>query len=438
MRNRGPQLRRELLTPLAAEKGLSYDAEVISPGRSPEQNAYHFVSCGADILVAFCDADAFPCGDRKTSRRGAKLISRSLSGPGPRRAAIFLARALTVLLHDTVRPPNPELAHTHALILNLIDEHYPLDDAALELIEQCRAEFRVMDTHEVRQEVRSGYAMATAYHLALLDPPSADSTNPDDHPELVDIQTQYASRYLRGMAGLIAIKITIGDDEYAAISNKLFNPGSSDFDAFTHDVGEAAWWNHLAVEWGKYAEMALTPPPMQPPLHDPEAQALRERTEQLLDAENPSPLPEPAAEVASRLAADLTDNRVDWNLALDALIMGYRLREAEVERGDWNGFDPDYSTKLREMSTDDAGMAVAAGAISVEEGLPAAFGSTGEIWDQVTRWAVKEALDRSWGRHQLNVEDGDGPTLSEAEVEHAFRLGYGLAFSQSAVSGPDG
>lgn len=438
MRDKGPQLRRELLTPLAADKGLSYNAEVISPGRSPEQNAYHFVSLGADILVAFCDADAFRSADRKTSRRGAKLISKSLTGPGARRAAIFLARALTVLLRDAVRPPTPEFADAHLRILNLIHEHYPLDRRALDLVEQCRAEFQVMDTHEVRQEVRSGYAMATAYHLALLDPPSANSTNPDADPELVNIQTQYASRYLRGMAGLIAIKMTIGDDEYAAISDRLFNPASSDFDAFAHDAGEAAWWNRLAGEWGRYAEMALSAPQMQPPLHDPEAQALRERTEQLLHAEDPTPLQEPAAEVASRLAADLTANRVDWNLALDALIMGYRLREAEVERGDWHSFDPDYSTKLREMSADDAGMAVAAGAISVQEGLPAAFGPTDEIWDEVTRWAVKEALDRSWGRHQLKIEDGDGPTLSEAEVEHAFRLGYGLAFSQSAVLGTEG
>lgn len=341
-------------------------------------------------------------------------------------------------MRDAVRPPTPELADAHLRILNLIDDHYPLDQEALDLVEQCRAEFRVMDTHEVPQEVRSGYAMATAYHLALLDPPSPDSTNPDDDPELVNIQTRYASRYLRGMAGLIAIKMTIGDDGYAAIIDKLFNPASSDFDAFAHDAGEEAWWNRLAVEWGTYAEMTLTPPSTQPPLHDPEAQALRERTEQLLDAENPTPLPELAAEVASRLAADLTDTRVDWNLALDALIMGYRLRESEVERGDWNSFDPDYSTKLREMSADDTGMAVAAGAISVEESLPAAFGPTDEIWDEVTRWVVREALDRSWGRHALKIEDGDGPTLSEADVEHAFRLGYGLAFSQSAVFGPDG
>ena len=59
-------------------------------------------------------------------------------------------------------------------------------------------------------------------------------------PELVSIQTRYASRYLRGMAGLNAIKMAIGDDEYAAISDKLFNPASSDFDAFAHDAGEEA------------------------------------------------------------------------------------------------------------------------------------------------------------------------------------------------------
>jgi hypothetical protein len=435
MRDKGPQLRRDLLTPLAAEQGLSYDSEVISPGRSPEQNAYHFVSIGADILVALCDRGAFPSADRTTSRRGAKLLSKSLTGPGARRAAVFLGRVFTVLMHDAVRPPNPDIAHVAPLILGLIDEHYPLDRDALDLVQECRVEFRVMETHEVRGEVRAGYGVMTAYHMALIDPSSTASGNPDDDPELVAIQTDRAARYLRAMAGLEAIRMTIGDEEYAAISDKLFHPDSHEFDAYTHASGEAAFWNHLAEEWDKYAEMALTPAPRQTALPDPAAQALRERIEELLGAENPTPLPEPAAEIAGRLAADVTDNRVDWNLALDALIMGYRCRQAEVERGDWNSFDPDYAAKLKEMSADDPEMAVLAGAISVEEGLPAAFGPSDETWDAVCTWAVTEALDRSWGRHQLKLEDGDGPTLSQSEVEHAFGLGYGLALSQSAVSG---
>ncbi len=435
MRDKGPEWRRDLLTPLAAEKGLSYNSEVISPGRSPEQNAYHFVSIGADILVALCNADAFPTADRKTSRRGSKLLSKSLTGPGARRAAVFLARVFTVLMHDTVRPPRPDLSHARPLILELIGEHYPLDQDALDLIEECRAEFRVMDTHEVRGEVRAGYGIMTAYHIALIDPALTASGNPDDDPELVRMQTDRAARYLRATAGLNAIRMTIGDDEYAAISDKLFHPDSHEFDAVTHALGDAAFWNHLAEEWGKYAEIALTPPPTQPALPNPDAQALRERIEELLDAEKPTPLPEPAADIAGRLAADVTDNRVDWNLALDALIMGYRCRQAEAERGDWNSFDADYAAKLKEMSADDAEMAVAAGAISVEEGLPAAFGPSDETWNAVCTWAVTEALDRSWGRHQLKLEDGDGPTLSQSEVEHAFGLGYGLAFSQSAVSG---
>lgn len=435
MRDKGPRWRRELLTPLAAEKGLSYNAEVISPGRSPEQHAYHFVSIGADILVALCEVDAFPSADRKTSRRGAKLLSKSLSGPGARRATVFLARVFTVLMHETVRPPNPEIAHVRPLILELIDEHYPLDQEALELVEGCRAEFNVMDTHEVRDEVRAGYGIGTAYHMALIDPSLTTSGNPDDDPELVRIQTERAATYLRATAGLNAIKMTIGDDEYAAISDKLFHPDSHEFDAFAHAAGEAAWWNHLADEWGKYAQMALTPPPRQLALRDRDAQALRVRIEELLDAENPTPLPEPAAEIAGRLAADMTDNRVDWNLSLDALIMGYRCRQAEVERSEWNSFDPDYAAKLKELSADDAGMAVAAGAISVAEGLPRAFGPSDDTWNAVRTWAVTEALDRSWGRHQLKLEDGDGPTLSQTEVEQAFGLGYGLAFSQSAVLG---
>jgi hypothetical protein len=435
MRDKGPQWRRDLLTALAAEKGLSYNSEVISPGRSPEQNAYHFVSIGADILVALCDADAFPAADRKTSRQGAKLLSKSLTGPGARRAAVFLGRVFTVLMHDTVRPPNPDIAHARPLILELIDEHYPLDQDALDLVDECRAEFRLMDTHEVRGEVRAGYGIMTAYHMALIDPALTASGNPDDDPELVGMQTDRAARYLRAMAVLNAIRMSIGDDEYAGISDKLFHPDSHEFDAFTHATGEAAFWNHLAEEWGKYAEMALTPAPRQLALHDHDAQALRVRIEELLDADDPTPLPAPAAEIAGRLAADATDNRVDWNLALDALIMGYRCRQAEVERGDWKSFDPDYAAKLQEMSADDAEMAVAAGAISVEEGLPAAFGPSDETWNAVSSWAVTEALDRSWGHHQLKLEDGDGPTLSQAEVEHAFGLGYGLAFSQSAVSG---
>jgi hypothetical protein len=32
------------------------------------------------------------------------------------------------------------------------------------------------------------------------------------------------------------------------------------------------------------------------------------------------------------------------------------------------------------------------------------------------------------------MEEGSGPTLSDAEVRQAFKLGYGIAFTESALS----
>jgi hypothetical protein len=209
-------------------------------------------------------------------------------------------------------------------------------------------------------------------------------------------------------------------DTGAETSDDLFHPDSDEFDASAHAAGEAAFWNHLAPEWGRYVEIAMTAAPRLPVLDDGDAQAIRERIEELLGAEEPTPLPEPAAGVAGQLAADVTDTLVDWNVALDALIMGYRCRQAEVERGDWTSFDPEYTARLKEMSVDDPGMAVAAGAVNIDDGLPTAFGPSNETWTAVCGWAVAEALDRSWERHRLKMEDGDGPALSRSEVEHAL------------------
>jgi hypothetical protein len=422
-----PKLKRQLLGPLAAEKGVSYDYAMLDPGTGPEQHAFHFVACGADILGMFVYKESFPSTDRKTSRRGAKLMRKRFGGDGARRAAIFLAHALASLLYEAVAlAGRSDEAKAHLGFRDLIQEHYPLDASTLDLIGRCRAEYRVMEDRQVREEILVGAELGTGYHLAL-----QRGENPDNDPKLVEIQTFYAARYLRSMAGIYAIRLAIGEEAFASIEGQLLLPGSSEPETLASGLGDARWWTDVA---DSYVQAALDPTPPAPSLDDPTAQSLRERVEDLLDQGGDRPLPAEVVPAANGLVIEFVDNEVDFNLAFDALITGYWLREAEMEGDDWNTFDVQNARKFADWSSEDAVGAVAGGAIVVSDSLPEPFAAHESTWEGLSGWAVKEALDRSWGRHELKMEGGSGPTLSEREVEDAFRLGYGLAFSQTAIA----
>ncbi len=432
------QLRRALLTPLAEGQGLSYDQEHVEPGRSDQQKAYHFMSCGCDLLSAYLTREGIPTTDRKTAKRGTKWLAESFGDPPAQIAAGFLAHALSAWLEEVRhRGGAPEVAAVQRDLRAIIQRVYLLDDEVLALVDECRAEYRVMDTHEVRDRTKVLTGGGTGYHMALLDPEWTEAESPDDDPELVEVQMNYAGRYLRGMAGIHAIRITIGEERFRSIEAKLLYPDAgplAGMNAIKQGLADATWWSAVADEWDEYAAMALDPIPDVPPLDDPTAQGLRQRADELLDPEQAPRLPPAVGEAMSRLATDVSDSESEFHLASDALVFGYRMREAEMEMLNWNGFDPESAARFAEWHKTEPEMAVAGGALHVADQLPAPFGGPDEVWEALQSWGSQEARTRSAGRQHHEMEDGGPPDLSDELVERMFAIGYGLGFTHHAIA----
>lgn len=232
---------RKLLAPLAAQQGLSYELELLSPGNAASQNAFHFVYCGASLLSFFTEPDSFPSEDRKTQRRGAKWMRKGFGDDGGRTAAIFLAQALATFLAETTKSAGHQADSEISLQLrNLIQDIYPLDQDATAQLEECRAEYRTRETFEVRPDISKGVQGASGYHVALLNRDFLDGMHPEEDPEMVEAQQRHASKYFRGMAGLIALKMVLSDKQFSTIEDDLFPPVGSSFASLGYDHASIA------------------------------------------------------------------------------------------------------------------------------------------------------------------------------------------------------
>ena len=196
---------RALLAPLAAQEGLVPELEILDPGTGKSQSAFHFVACGASLLAAYAEPNCFPGADRRTKRRGSSWVTRNFNSEGSRRAVIFLAQAMALLLAEVVkRAGHLEDAERQLSFQRLIQDVYPLDQDELQRLEESLAEYRTLDFHEIRSDIWATET-GTGYHLAL-----KKEESPDDDPDLVQVQENYAASYLRGTASVTAIRLVIG------------------------------------------------------------------------------------------------------------------------------------------------------------------------------------------------------------------------------------
>lgn len=127
-------------------------------------------------------------------------------------------------------------------------------------------------------------------------------------------------------------------------------------------------------------------------------------------------------------------DRAAENLALDAFAFGSFLREAEAHLSEEpNTFDPEYLERLGNWAEDDPIMALSAGALSVAEGMPAAFSFADEVWEETVELAEFELIERQ-ARILEALEEVDTAVVIPSEVRaEALRLGYGLCFSAQAL-----
>jgi hypothetical protein len=244
-------LRRQVLEPVAASADLSYDLEGLDPGTSPIQLAYGLVTCGTDLLLGCAEPDegAFPALNKRARKRGAKAVARAANGSGARAASVLLAHAMATYLAETLPyVGDAERAARQGPLRDLIARHFPISDDGLQAVEDGRAEYRTLDTHRVREEVYIGAESGTGYHHALMR-----GEDPDDDPEIVNVQVIYAGRFLRLSALRVAIRTTVGDAAFEAVEPRLLHPGGVEPELLIWDVAGMTRWNDIASAWSRYA-----------------------------------------------------------------------------------------------------------------------------------------------------------------------------------------
>lgn len=249
---------RKLLSPLAAKHGLSYDIELLEPGNDAAQNAFHFVYCGASLLSFFTEPDGFPSEGKRVKKRGAKWMRRDFGNLGGQEAAIFLAQALAIFLAEmTKQHGHSGDADISLYFRDLIQKHYPLNEAATDRLEECRTEFRTRETFEVRPDVARTKLGGTGYHLALLDRGFLDGMHPEEDPQMVDAQKRHASQYLRGKASLAAIEMVLGPKRFSSVQDDLFPVVGPSWEALSYDLQSLTWWGDVAKEWRRFGQIAI-------------------------------------------------------------------------------------------------------------------------------------------------------------------------------------
>jgi hypothetical protein len=136
-----------------------------------------------------------------------------------------------------------------------------------------------------------------------------------------------------------------------------------------------------------------------------------------------------------KTADSLSNFREEYNLVLDAISVGYWIRQAERELiGEFNSFDPDYAAQLREKAAEgEPEVIVQIGMNEVRESLPESFGQSPEVWEEVVGIAM-QALAALGHQLMLDVpEFDDDARISDDLQEFALGLGYGLGVTASAL-----
>ena len=252
-----PALRRSLLNPLAEDIGSTYDLAMLAHDPTHAQRAVRLVGCGCDLLSQFIykEPGYFPSPDRRTRRKGARLMTQNFPEENARLAAVFLAQSLGWLLHESFAcAGETDTSNLQLALIKLVQDHYPLSDEPLAALQHGRAEYRTLDQHALRREVVIGAESATGYHRALQDPNWLDGAKPDDDPDLVEAQERYASQFLRCSAEMFAIETTIGTHSFAALETKMFKLGSPEYEANVQDLASSSWWADVADDWQSIAQ----------------------------------------------------------------------------------------------------------------------------------------------------------------------------------------
>jgi hypothetical protein len=208
----------DMLKAKALAYGVDPAGDYMRPGNNPAEQAFQLLRCGLEMLLIVSSA-YFPTLDRKSQRRGPKWLRAAVLYWGDR-GTMILARAAPALMARTdgwldVDQPSELTPDHHRKLFDQVQSFYPLSKFFSEYVNEMEAEFKVMEEHKPRKEIVGGEEPPNEYSQALLR-----GENPDDDPELVATQREYATDYFIDTAHHQAISTALDKNDNKILNNK--------------------------------------------------------------------------------------------------------------------------------------------------------------------------------------------------------------------------
>lgn len=136
---------------------------------------------------------------------------------------------------------------------DLVQAHRPLPSGDLDALSACAAEFRVMATHQTREETRLGIESGTDYHMKI-----EAGKDPDADPDTVERQEIYARDFFLLSAQRHALALMLGD-RWEAVAATVERPGATDYESLTLGQLRLLALGQVAAIWDNFT--APTPLP---------------------------------------------------------------------------------------------------------------------------------------------------------------------------------
>jgi hypothetical protein len=203
-------------------KALAYSVDpagdYMRPGNNPAEQAFQLLKCGLEMLL-LASSVYFPALDKKYQKKGPKWLRSGVLYHADR-GTLILARAAPLLLArvngrlDVDQPPELTTDH-HRRLFDQVQSFYPLSVYHKEYVKEMQAEFTVMEEHKPRKAVSEGDEPPNEYSEVLLR-----GENPDDDPELVERQREYATDYFIDQALFMGISNALDSNDNKILKNK--------------------------------------------------------------------------------------------------------------------------------------------------------------------------------------------------------------------------
>jgi hypothetical protein len=206
------------------QKALAYDVEpagdYMRPGNNPAEQAFQLLRCGLEAMLSMAD-NGFPTTDSRVRKKAPKYVRQALYYYGDAGAVIF-GQAMPLLYAKldgrlSGEEPSELTGDLHRKLYETVSSFYPFKIGHIDLAGELMKEYRVLETHELPEEVKNGeMEPGSEYSEALLR-----GENPDEDPRLVALQRDHARDFLIEKATTLGIKHSLSPNDRRLLKQKF-------------------------------------------------------------------------------------------------------------------------------------------------------------------------------------------------------------------------